>query len=730
MVSIRTNISQDRSLFQYQLRDQKIGQLSEKLATGKRINRSADDSAGLSILTRMNAQKISDKMSMRNLKDGISLSQVADGALKNTEDILQRLRELSLQSKNSTLNADDKQAIQSEIKSLVDEIDSISKSTRFNQIYILNPLVNSQMQNTYLSSNNSIVQPLTLLSNTNWNKNINITNTAKGLEVASNSFSPNSPLGLKGTFSILGTVFTIDTSHTLSDIRDMINGSNLPVNSSINSSNQLVLSSDSVGLGATFSVNDLTSNSNQVNISNPNAVDLLTNNATSAWSHTIEVTQMGIPAQTVKTYSHNFSTNDLSTKWSPLGSGNWSISGGKLYQNASGGMSNVFGLLANDTQTLDKNRKVSVTAVGMNAQFDAGVYINFVNPNNFTRAWFDRGGGNQLYLEKMVNGVSTVVSSPNTTFQANREYVFEAETDGLGNYTTRVIDKSSGSLVRQISATGWTDAAVTGGRSGILGIQNPTNYDDFSVTAGYNVPATPTSYKVDGVDYTTYTNTVSIPEGTIELKTIGTSVITSTRYHSVLDSIGILSNGNYQNIISNAEDATFTIDGVSYTQSSNQVLLRDNSSTPLGIVEIVNVGNSNVSNVNPNLPKEILIHSGYEHSDVYNILLSDVSSSSLGVSGIDYTDSFLIERIDSALNMISKERVKFGVYQNSINERNSMLSNKTLETEKSASRINDSDFAEVISEKVKNEIIQKSSLTVLKESYSHTETYINLLRDA
>jgi len=730
MVSFRTNLIQDRSLYQYKTREQRISELSEKLATGKRINHSADDAAGLSIVTRMNSQKISDRMSYQNLHDGVSLTQVADGALKNTENILQRMRELALMTRNGTYSLLDKKSIQEEFKNLVSEIDSISKSTRFNQIYLLNPLVNSQVTNSYLSSDITKVQPLTLLSNTNWNKNINVSTIAKGLEVASNSFSPNTPLGLKGGFSLDGVTFVVDNFHTLDDIKNMVNSSGVSVKASIDSSNRLFFTSKQTGVNAVFSASDLNPYTNQLNVTNPNSADVVSNNATSSWSHTVEVLQMGTPAEMVKMYSHDFSVNDLSSKWSPLGGGSWSVSAGKLYQNNSGGMSNVFGLLANDTSTHDANRKVSVTATGMNAQFDAGVYVNYVNSNNFTRTWFDRGGGNKLYLEKMVNGISTVVSSANTTFQANKEYIVEGETDGLGNYTARVIDKATGSLVRNLNASGWTDAATTGGRSGIIGIQNPTNYDNFSVTSGYNVPATPTTYKMDGVSYSTLTNVISIPEGSIQLKNVGTSVITSTRFHSVLDSIGVLSGGTYQNVIQDAEDAVYSVGGTTYTQSGNQVMLRDTDNNPLGIVELLSTGSANVSNVNPNLPKEIDIHSGYAHNDVFTMLLSDVSSMSLGVAGTDYTDPFLLDRIDFALGFVTKERVKWGSYQNALSERSDMLSEKVIQTESSASRINDADIALVMSEKVKNEIMMKSTFLVTKESMSHTETYINLLQNS
>ena len=104
----------------------------EKLSSGLRINRAADDSAGLAISEKMRSQIRGLDQAQRNSQDGISLIQTAEGALNETHSILQRMRELAVQAANDTYTSADRQNIQSEIDQLTAEIDRIAGTTQFN----------------------------------------------------------------------------------------------------------------------------------------------------------------------------------------------------------------------------------------------------------------------------------------------------------------------------------------------------------------------------------------------------------------------------------------------------------------------------------------------------------------------------------------------------------------------------------------------------------------------
>lgn len=109
----------------------------EKLSSGLRINSAADDAAGLAISEKMRTQIRGLDKAQANAQDGISLIQTAEGALQEVSDILQRMRELSVQAANGTLQQTEKDAITSELQQLIDEVDRIAETSTFNGTYLL-----------------------------------------------------------------------------------------------------------------------------------------------------------------------------------------------------------------------------------------------------------------------------------------------------------------------------------------------------------------------------------------------------------------------------------------------------------------------------------------------------------------------------------------------------------------------------------------------------------------
>ena len=110
---------------------------TEKLSSGYKINRAGDDAAGLSISEKMRSQIRGLNKASSNAEDGISLIQVAEGALNETHSILQRMNELATQAANDTNTTSDREAIQSEITQLTSELDRIYSTTQFNTMNLL-----------------------------------------------------------------------------------------------------------------------------------------------------------------------------------------------------------------------------------------------------------------------------------------------------------------------------------------------------------------------------------------------------------------------------------------------------------------------------------------------------------------------------------------------------------------------------------------------------------------
>ena len=135
---LKHNISALNTQRQVGLNTDNIAKISEKLSSGYQINRASDDAAGLSISEKMRILIRGLSQASKNAQHGISLCQVADGALNESHNILQRMNELAVTAANGTNNTEDRNAIQAEISQLVTELDRIASTTSFNEA--LHPL--------------------------------------------------------------------------------------------------------------------------------------------------------------------------------------------------------------------------------------------------------------------------------------------------------------------------------------------------------------------------------------------------------------------------------------------------------------------------------------------------------------------------------------------------------------------------------------------------------------
>jgi len=137
MTSVNTNIGALVAHKNMQENSRSLDEAMNRLSSGKRINSAADDAAGSAIASKMEAQVRSIGVAIRNANDAISLTQTAEGALGEVENMLQRMRELAVQAGNASLNDSDRSQIQAEIDQLSQEIDSIAAQTNFNGTKLL-----------------------------------------------------------------------------------------------------------------------------------------------------------------------------------------------------------------------------------------------------------------------------------------------------------------------------------------------------------------------------------------------------------------------------------------------------------------------------------------------------------------------------------------------------------------------------------------------------------------
>ena len=138
MTNILTNSAALKSVYHLQRNEGRATEATERLASGKRLNKAGDDAAGAAIVNRMTSQINGMEVAIRNAGDAISMAQTAEGALNEVSEILQRMRELGVQAANGTYSGADRVALNEEVGALKKELIRISEATQFNTSKLLN----------------------------------------------------------------------------------------------------------------------------------------------------------------------------------------------------------------------------------------------------------------------------------------------------------------------------------------------------------------------------------------------------------------------------------------------------------------------------------------------------------------------------------------------------------------------------------------------------------------
>jgi flagellin len=193
-LSINTNPMALNARYKLATTNVEMSKTLEKLSSGLRINRAADDAAGLAVSEKLRSQIKGTNQAMRNAQDGISMIQTAEGAMEEVHSMLQRMRELSVQAANDTYSNDDRKAINNELQALKTEVNAISSRTKFNGKSLLTGALSTSLDATsgvgaglsvHAGSNTSVsaVDVAGARAGTTYT----LTNTATGLQMADGS---------------------------------------------------------------------------------------------------------------------------------------------------------------------------------------------------------------------------------------------------------------------------------------------------------------------------------------------------------------------------------------------------------------------------------------------------------------------------------------------------------------------------------------------------------------
>jgi flagellin len=190
-LTINTNIMALNAQHRLAMTSLEQAKTLEKLSSGLRINRAADDAAGLAVSEKLRSQIRGTNQAMRNAQDGISMIQTAEGALEEVHSMLQRMRELAVQAANDTYSNDDRKAIDNELQALKTEINAISTRTKFNGKSLLTGALSTQLDATSQVRSGFVVNAASNTSVTavdvsgaQAGKTFTFTSTATGLQLS------------------------------------------------------------------------------------------------------------------------------------------------------------------------------------------------------------------------------------------------------------------------------------------------------------------------------------------------------------------------------------------------------------------------------------------------------------------------------------------------------------------------------------------------------------------
>lgn len=721
----------------------------QRLSSGLRINSAKDDAAGLAIGNRLTAQINGINQAIRNANDGLSVSQVSEGALSETSDLLQRMRELAVQSANASNSSSDRTALQTEVGQLIAEMDRISTNTKFGNVNLLDGTFTSQsfqvganasetLSVTIASAASSSLGATTTTSSAVTFGNFRSANvgtvagtpssdvTAQTLSLVSNGSTTNIAVAADATAATIATSFNAAQTDVVAaaftgvriDINDSASGDTLDL--TIN--------------GTTLSSIDITSDANSSN----NIAAAITGNTTLA--ATLSVTDNGDgTVDIVDTTGADITIDDLTlteSSGSALDATLQALTAagtvvGTTQAVASGSGAVVTGHLAFTSSDASKSYALfssdgsgGVTSATTET-LGAGVVENMTF-NNFNTA---NAGDTAATADSKVTTDQTLTFVIDGASQS----IAVSTDDSAAAIATEVNNNVSG-----VSAAAITTARVTG--SGF-----ETDDGDADKMASITINGVKLDGAGSGYDISTAaefgTNLAAAINGNEQLSKTLTAVDNGDGSFDVIDSTGA-------NII--FDDIDFTdVDGTGSTGTANlAVAVRaiDAAGAVAGDSESITDGHGTIVtgdilfNVDDTSKSYQMFTSASSGSGVTTATTSAdgvgtaaVSTSTTGsVSAVDISTvagaTSALATIDAALTTLDSQRATLGAVQNRFDSVISNLSNVSENTSAARSRIMDADFAAETAQLARTQILQQAGISVLAQANAQPQNVLALLQ--
>lgn len=706
----------------------------QRLSSGLRINSAKDDAAGLGISDRMTSQIRGLNQAVRNSNDGISLAQTAEGALQESTNILQRMRELAVQSANDTNSASDRQSLQAEVNQLKQEMTRIAETTQFNGKSLLDgSLSNAQFQ---------------VGANANQTISFSI-NSAKSVDLGNNSLTTNNASGIESaTYSNVATA-TVASGGAGADLTiaraAALTAQNITYTLSNGSTGVAALTSGMSAVAAKGEIDNATGATSSATYTS-NSVNIAL--ATSSWLVgdsdeavlNINGADLTITAAGADTQA-GFNA-DLGTAIGLWNTANTATTGVVLSQATAGTL----------TATSSTGANIEIQDFAQGGSATTATYTNSAGANVAltTEAYVQRASA--TYSFAPTDGVVSAVSNGTALGVA-------ANTEGLGGIGAKNTSGSNNVAAQSLTVVGNQGAkpvAVAAGDSAekIAAAVN-TVAGDTGVTASAKTTATISSLSDNGsismklqgtnTDAVTISATVlkndlsnlvsaindqagntgifanlSADKASIELtQSAGADIkISDFEHGAAITDTGGTNTEVVQTVkITGNEGAGTTLSDGGTTAEVDQT----DSTIVGGEVKFNSSGGFNVTS-NIAAAGQSLFKSAAEGANV-----SELKS----INNVDITSvqgaSDAIESIDGAIAQIDTMRGELGAIQNRFESTISNLSNVSENLSAARSRILDADIAQETSAMTKNNILQQAGVSILAQANQAPQLALSLL---
>jgi len=685
MTSINTNMGALIAQNNMDKNTKSLDQALERLASGLRINSASDDAAGSAIASKMEAQVRSLGVAIRNSNDAVSLTQTAQGALGEIENMLQRMRELSVQAGNSTLNSSDRTQIQAEVDQLSAEIESIASKTNFNGNKLLDGSKSSLAFQIGADGSDSLKVGL---------ENATVSSLGLGSSVTTASITSR-------------RLEAITADIAAADIKingESFSAADVDVDSTANFSGDGRL--DATGFGdadnsanggkVANTVAQIINSNSHVHGAKATAFNKVVGNGTFALTGTIDIndTTINVDSSTslsdfVKAVNDNVSGLTAS------------LDGNKIvFENTDGDEIVIANGGAEIGMTDDiYGGYVSISNIdGSDVKIEAGSVEN---------GYGSAAAGEQSDLALIgfneING--TTVNSTVVTSSAI------AASDNITINGVGIGDSASASASDKATAINAANAGVTASAKTVV-----------RITVDFN---TPTNANLTDVTINGITTDLSSATTSDVVSTINTALTGKTDVVASMNSDGelVLTSNSGQNIVvaGGTETAVFTAaqaaDGTAFTVANSDF-------TAYGVLTLTSNDGSTIVIEDG----ETDAHTGLDKLG----LMAQSEDAETTVKGLavltEAQATASITSIDAAIEKVSTFRASFGAYENRIDAVINNLTTLQTNTDAARSRIEDADFAAETSNLTKSQILSQAATSMLAQANASKQNLLALLQ--